>query len=113
MELQPGTKRGLRILYLEDNPLYVDLVRRELQKGDFEFELKNVDTRDAFIEALQQFKPDVVLSDYCLPSFDSREALEIAKRQHPNTPFILLSGTLGEERAIEVMKNGVTDYIVK
>ena len=69
--------------------------------------------RAAYEHALAEFAPDLILSDYTLPGFDGSEALRIAQRQRPDTPFIFVSGTIGEERAIETLKHGAVDYVLK
>src|SRR5438874_2073810 len=91
-------KDPLRILYLEDDPSDVDLVRFELEKIGFDFSLKQVDTRETYIRTLREFRPELVLSDHGLPSFDSQAALSILKKEYPEIPFIIVSGALGEER---------------
>jgi signal transduction histidine kinase len=72
-----------------------------------------VETREAYLEALDQQPPDMILSDYALPSFDGYTALAIAKEKVPNIPFIFVTGTMGEEVAIETLKSGATDYVLK
>ncbi|HXJ83578.1 MAG TPA: EAL domain-containing protein [Candidatus Methylomirabilis sp.] len=106
-------KEPLRILYLEDDWADVELVRHELEKAGFGFVLKHVANREAYTTALQEFTPDLVLSDHGLPAFDSQAALAILKSERPEIPFIVVSGTLGEERAIEILKGGTTDYVLK
>jgi diguanylate cyclase (GGDEF)-like protein/PAS domain S-box-containing protein len=108
-----NTKDPIRILYLEDDPVDVELVTRELEGAGFEFTLHHVSTHDGYVSALREFRPDVVLSDHGLPGFDSYTALTILKNQNHEIPFIVVSGTLGEERAIEILKGGVTDFILK
>jgi len=103
----------LRILYLEDDSADVELVRRELVKAGLDFILRHVATRESYTSTLREFRPELVLSDHGLPAFDSHAALSILKEESPETPFIVVSGTLGEERAIEVLKGGVTDYVLK
>jgi diguanylate cyclase (GGDEF)-like protein/PAS domain S-box-containing protein len=103
----------LRILYLEDDPSDVELVRHELKKLGVDFILKHAATREAYVAALREFMPKIVLSDHALPSFDSLSALSILRRENEEVPFILVSGTLGEERAIELLRGGVTDYVLK
>jgi diguanylate cyclase (GGDEF)-like protein/PAS domain S-box-containing protein len=109
-----GSQKGpLRILYLEDSAADVELVKHELESAGFQFTLRHVATGEAYTNALQEFGPDLVLSDHGLPGFDSMAALEILKNRNRATPFIVVSGTLGEERAIEILKSGVTDYVLK
>ena len=103
----------VKILVLEDNSNDADLLYRELKKSDFEFVTKTVITREEFENALQDFNPDIVLSDYSLPSFDARTAFRIKQNNNPHIPFIIVSGIIGEELAVELIKEGVTDYAPK
>ncbi|HXV78417.1 MAG TPA: sigma 54-interacting transcriptional regulator [Candidatus Binatia bacterium] len=103
----------LRILILEDAATDAELIARELQKGDLTFTGKIVATREAFCQELAGFAPHLVLSDYSLPGFDGSEALAIAKDRCPDVPFVFVSGAIGEERAIETLKQGATDYVLK
>lgn len=105
--------RELRILLLEDNAPHAELVEHFLRESGLKFSLVRVETRDGFEEQLQTRAPDMILSDYALPSFDGYAALAIAKKKAPNTPFIFVTGTMGEEVAIETLKNGATDYVLK
>lgn len=104
---------SLKILILEDNPADVDLLIRELKKSDLSFTSEIVQTREAFENAIQNFKPDLILSDYSLPSFDGLTAFHIKQEKIPDIPFIIISGTIGEENAVELIKKGVTDYALK
>ena len=103
----------LKILHLEDNPLDAELVEANLLVGGFEPEILRVDTRPDFIAALENNSFELILADYSLPSFDGLEALQIAREVCPDLPFIIISGALGEELAIETLKSGATDYILK
>ncbi len=103
----------LKILMLEDSPSDARLIQHAMKHDGLEFEAKLVDNRDAFISALREFRPQLVLSDHSLPSFTSTEALEISKRLTPETPFILVTGTVSEEFAVEVIKAGAADYVLK
>lgn len=105
--------KGLRILILEDLPADAELTEHELRKAGIEFLSMRVDTREAFQTALLDFSPDIILSDYSLPSFDGLSAFAIARERYPHVPFILVSGVLGEEFAIEALRKGVTDYVLK
>jgi len=104
---------GIRILYLEDNALDVEIVRNVFEGEKIDFELRNAKTRDSFIEEIKSFNPDIILADYSLPSFDGLEALEMVRQNQQDIPFIFISGVMGEELAIEVLKSGATDYILK
>lgn len=98
---------------LEDNKFDAELIKRELKGFKLDFNTKNVDSRNDFIEAIENYKPDLILSDYNLPHFTGFEALEISKNNAPTIPFILITGTLSEEMAAESIKNGAWDYILK
>lgn len=103
----------LKILILEDNQSDADLLNRELKKSGLSFTSEIVQTRIEFENALQNFNPDLILSDYSLPSFDAVAAFQIKQNKHPDTPFIIVSGIIGEENAVELIKAGVTDYVSK
>ncbi len=105
--------KELRILILEDIPADAELEEHELRKAGLVFTSKVVDTREAFLKELDEFFPDLILSDYELPLFDGIAALRIAKEKCPDVPFILVTGKLGEEFAIEKLKKGATDYVLK
>lgn len=102
-----------RILILEDLPTDAELAMRELQKAKIHFQAKRVETKEAFLLALQEFEPDLILSDYSLPMFDALDALHLLRDNHIDIPFILYTGSLTEEVAVECMKEGVADYILK
>jgi signal transduction histidine kinase len=103
----------LKILLLEDNPSDADLLLRGLRKSGMVFTAEVLQTREAFEETLQHIVPDLILSDYSLPSFDAFSAFNIKQTICPEVPFIIVSGTIGEENAVELIKNGVTDYALK
>lgn len=105
--------KELRILILEDVPTDAELMEDELKESGMTFISKRVAARTAFINAINGFCPDIILSDYSLPSFDGQSALKIAMEKCPDTPFIFVSGALGEEMAIELLKKGATDYVLK
>src|SRR5690242_13612104 len=104
---------SVRILLLEDVPADATLIQRELTKAGLVFVSQRVDTRPAFEEALRVFSPDVILSDHGLPGFDGAAALELVKERFPTLPVILVTGSLNEEKAVEFMKAGAADYILK
>jgi signal transduction histidine kinase len=106
-------KETLRILMLEDIPDDVGLIERTLVKQKLIFVGKRVDSKDEFIDALSAFKPDVILSDHVLPQFNSLEALSICQRANLNIPFILVTGTVSEEFAVNCLKQGADDYVLK
>ena len=106
-------KADLKILILEDNEHDVDLLYRELKKSGLCYTSLIVETRAAFEDALLTFNPDLILSDYSLPSFDAVTAFRIKQNKFPHIPFIIVSGIIGEENAVDLIKNGVTDYASK
>ena len=103
----------LKLLILEDVPFDVELIERELQKADIKFTSKIVDREENYLQEINNYKPDVILADHSLPHFDGLSALEIAKKECPNVPFIFVSGKIGEEFAVEALKSGATDYVFK
>ncbi|MBI3529981.1 MAG: PAS domain S-box protein [Betaproteobacteria bacterium] len=106
-------ERELKILMMEDAAVDAELVMRELKHSGIACVSRRVETREDFIHELRDFAPDVVLCDFTLPGFSGLAALAIAKEFSPDTPCILISGTIGEETAIESLKCGATDYILK
>ncbi len=98
---------------LEDVATDADLIQRELEREGFTFEARRVTTQDGFEQALDGFPPDLILADYSLPSFDGMSALELAQERRPHVPVVFVSGAIGEERAIETLKQGATDYVLK
>ena len=103
----------IRVLFVEDIPTEAELELRELKRAGLSIAHKVVDTREHFLEALQQFSPDIILSDFSMPQFDGMSALGIARERAPDIPFIFVSGTIGEEHAIRALKSGATDYVLK
>ncbi len=103
----------LKILILEDEPTDAELAIQALRKAGIAFSFRRVDTRDGFVAALDEYRPDIVLADYHLPAFAGLEALTIALKQVPDVPFIFVSGTMGEEFAIETLHQGAADYVIK
>ena len=101
------------ILLLEDSPIDAELTSAFLSRGGFEYTLKRVDDREQFLTALQRERFDLILADYALPTFDGLSALELAREHSPETPFIFVSGTLGEDIAIRSLQQGATDYVLK
>ena len=106
-------KKEIHILMLEDNPTDSELAGHTLRRGGVKFTATRVETEHDFIRELDKNPPDLILSDYALPGFDGYAALDIAKKKAPNIPFIFVTGTMGEEVAIETLKNGATDYVLK
>ena len=107
----PG--RHARILILEDEAWDAALAQRLLVGAGLQLTAVVVDTKALFIEQLADFRPDVILSDYHLPGFTGQEALKIAQELKPDIPFIIWSGVLGDEAAVELIKQGATDYVLK
>jgi two-component system, cell cycle sensor histidine kinase and response regulator CckA len=103
----------LKFLYVEDSPEDRDLVIQRLRREGLVFEITCVKTQKDFRAELEKQHFDLVLSDYALPSFDGMTALGLTRKLHPEIPFLLVSGTLGEERAVESLKSGATDYLLK
>jgi PAS domain S-box-containing protein len=103
----------LRILLLEDDPSDAELILRAVGNGGITHVSKSVQVRDEFRAALTEFGPDLVLSDYQLSGFNGIDALTIVRERNPDLPFILVTGALGEEFAVETIKRGATDYILK
>jgi PAS domain S-box-containing protein len=104
---------SIRILYLEDSPVDVELSQAVLGKDGLKCEVTVVDTREDYVAALEAGGYDLILADYQLPSFDGMAALEIAREKSPELPFIFVSGAMGEEIATESLKRGATDYVLK
>jgi DNA-binding NtrC family response regulator len=102
-----------KILLLEDNPNDAELIQLAIKKSGMDFYVKEIQTRTAYTDALDAYLPDIILSDYSLPSFDGVSAFRIKKEKYPDVPFIIVSGTLGDERSVELIKLGVTDYVLK
>ena len=105
--------RGLHILHLEDDLLDMELVRSKLAEAEIGCELLRVQDRGDFVAALEEREFDLILADHSLPEFDGLLALKVARELKPEVPFILVSGAIGEERAIEALKRGATDYVLK
>jgi PAS domain S-box-containing protein len=103
----------LKILFVEDQEEDYVLVNRALKKDQLDFEGCWVKDQDELTQQLEDFNPDLIISDYNLPSFSGKEALAIVKQKTPTLPFILISGAIGEEKAIEMLKMGATDFIMK
>ncbi|HEX7053486.1 MAG TPA: EAL domain-containing protein [Burkholderiales bacterium] len=103
----------VRVLLAEDSREDAELELREIRRAGLRVAHTVVDSREAFARALREFAPDVILSDFSMPSFDGMEALHLAREQAPEIPFIFVSGTLGEDYAIRALKNGATDYVLK
>lgn len=106
-------KKDIHILMLEDDTADAELTQFMLRRGGLLFSLARVETEREYVRELEQRPPALILSDYSLPGFNGREALAIAQSRCPQTPFIFVTGTMGEEVAIDTLKSGATDYVLK
>ncbi|MGH8245233.1 MAG: response regulator, partial [Gammaproteobacteria bacterium] len=106
-------KTPLQILFIEDSEFDVELAVLELERDGFTVSWKRVELEAELRTSLASDPPQVVLSDYSMPRFDGLSALRVVQELAPDLPFIFLSGTIGEERAIESIKTGATDYVLK
>lgn len=105
--------KSLSVLYLEDSPDDAELIRRELLKTGLKLHLKVIDSKKDFEKELNSFDMDVILSDHSMHQFDSVEALDIFKKSGVNVPFILVTGSVSEEFAVQILQQGADDYIIK
>ncbi|MDO9422499.1 MAG: EAL domain-containing protein [Herminiimonas sp.] len=103
----------IKILMVEDTPTDAELALRELKRGGIQHQSRRVETEKELRYELIDFKPDVVLSDFSMPHFDGLSALKVVRQEMPDTPFIFVSGRIGEELAIESLKLGASDYVIK
>lgn len=108
-----GTMPGLRFVLLEDDPSDVELIQKELSDSGMRISWQLAVSEADFRHALSQSPPDLVLADYTLPGFDGMAALRMVRKLSPDIPFVFVSGSLGEERAIDALKSGATDYVLK
>jgi PAS domain S-box-containing protein len=104
---------GLRVLILEDNPADAELMERQLRRDKITCQARRAETRRVFIKALTEFKPDLILADYTLPKFDAMTALKLSRKQLPFIPFIVVTGSIGEEKAVACLRAGANDYLLK
>ncbi len=105
--------RKMKILILEDSKTDIDLICWEIESGNILYHKLVVDNKEDYITALNDFHPDLILSDHSLPQFNSLEALDILLAKGSKIPFILVTGTMSEDFAVKVMKNGAWDYVSK
>jgi len=103
----------LKLVVVEDSVADAELLARHLAKAGLHCAINRVQTEPEFIAALHEDKPDLILSDFSLPNFSGLRALDLAVIHAPDTPFIYVSGTIGEERAIDALRRGATDYVLK
>lgn len=103
----------IKILMLEDNEADCELIKRELTHSGIKFELKRVEAKEAFLKEIKAFSPHIILADYKLPQWDGISALMLCKKLELFIPFIFVTGAMGEEMAVECMKEGAFDYVLK
>jgi diguanylate cyclase (GGDEF)-like protein/PAS domain S-box-containing protein len=103
----------IKVLFIEDSEVDVELALRAIEKEGFDVSWERVEREDDMRQALTSTPPDMILSDFSMPRFDGTGALQVAVEMVPNIPFIFVSGTIGEERAIEAIRMGATDYVLK
>jgi len=108
----PGS-RPLRILMVEDQAWEAEIAKRHLAQAGMSCTITVVDTQRAFEQQLALFRPDVILSDFSVPGFSGESALKLAIQLQPQVPFIFFSGVLGDERAVELIRHGATDFVLK
>jgi PAS domain S-box-containing protein len=103
----------IKILHLEDSALDAEIIELEIKEGGLQFISKRVETEAEFINGILEFKPDIILSDYALPTFNGREALRIKNEMKPEIPLIIITGSNNESIAVDCMREGASDYILK
>jgi diguanylate cyclase (GGDEF)-like protein/PAS domain S-box-containing protein len=103
----------IQVLFIEDSEIDVELALRSLEQGGFDVKWECVEVEEELKRALNSQTPQVILSDFSMPGFDGMDALRLARQMAPGVPFIFVSGTIGEERAIEAIRLGATDYVLK
>jgi CheY-like chemotaxis protein len=103
----------LRILILEDEAAAADLLEWELRRSKIPFTARRAATKEDYVRGLEEFAPDIILSDYTLPNFDGMEALSLARARLPHVPVVIVTGSINEETAVECMKAGAADYVLK
>ena len=106
-------KQPIKILMLEDSFSDAQIVIRSLQKRGLEFESKIISTKKEYIESIESYSPDIILSDHSMPQFNSLDALNILKEKNQRTPFILVAGTVTEDFAVACVRAGAQDFILK
>lgn len=106
-------KKKLHILIVEDLPSDAELAQRELKTVLDNFSTQVVETEESYLEALNEFMPDLIISDYEMPEFDGLSALKIQQEKYPFIPFIILTGSMNEDTAVECIKSGADDYVIK
>jgi DNA-binding NtrC family response regulator len=117
--MNPSSRQGdddrapLSVVHLEDNRNDREFVRRALLRGGISCEITYAENFVEFDAALARSHPHLILSDFTLPGYSGTEALAFAKKHYPEVPYIFVSGTIGEERAVDSLKGGATDYVLK
>jgi two-component system cell cycle sensor histidine kinase/response regulator CckA len=105
--------KKLRILLVDDSAADAELVAHALKAGEIPCTIQHVQSEEAFVQALKEVLPDLILADYSLPDFEGSQALRLAQEHQCDAPFILVSGTVGEEKVVELIRQGATDYVPK
>lgn len=113
LSAESSSSRALRVLLVEDVEHDAEFVEHHLREGGLECDSRRVETESEMRETIREFQPEIILSDFSLPRFDGYGALQVAREMTPDVPFIFVSGTLGEERAIAALHRGASDYILK
>jgi two-component system, cell cycle sensor histidine kinase and response regulator CckA len=112
-EATSGPAETIRILILEDEPSDAELTQRHMARDGLKFDAIVVSTQASFTQQLTAFRPDVILADFSLPGFSGEGALKLSQESSPQVPFIFLTGALGDEAAVELIRRGATDYVLK
>src|SRR5216117_3315402 len=110
---EPMDRMPIQVLFIEDSEIDVELALRSLEQGGFDVSWECVQVEEELKRALSSHRPQAILSDFSMPGFYGMEALRLAREMAPGVPFIFVSGTIGEERAIEAIRLGATDYVLK
>jgi len=105
--------KKISVLIIEDDLIHLNLILHWLKKSEFDFDYRHVQNENDYIEALNTFMPDIILSDYYLPDFNGLRALEIFKSRNLSIPFIVVTGEIGDEKSVEIIKKGADDYVLK
>src|SRR4051812_11402005 len=113
MALSPDSPPTLRVLHLEDNSADAELSHARITEAWPNSVIRRVDNRADFLTALTTEEFDLVLSDFSLPTFNGLEALDLVRERGVTTPFVFLSGTMGEDYAVEALRRGAIDYVIK
>jgi PAS domain S-box-containing protein len=106
-------RKKIKILIVENDTSDLEMMYRVLKKSGLSYVFETVEEEQNYLKAIEELVPDIILSAYSLPSFSGMRAFELRQAVTPNTPFIFVSGTIGEEKSIELIKKGVTDYVLK